>query len=94
MSEVRLAGQLVCKNADESAPVRRYLPAHIELTEAEPGCISFEVTPTEDPLIWIVTERFAHADAFTAHQARVAGSEWGRMTAGIARDYTVSGLTD
>lgn len=94
MNEVHLTGRLICKNNDESELVTQYLPTHIELTNAEPGCISFEVAPSGEPLIWTVEERFVDAEAFTAHQARVVLSEWGRMTADIERDYTVTGLAD
>lgn len=92
MGEVRLSGYLRCKNDSEAELVKEHLPAHIALTRAEPGCISFEVTPTADTLVWTVEECFADSDAFRAHQERVAASEWGAMTSGIARDYTVTGL--
>ena len=35
---------------------------------------------------------FQDAAAFTAHQQRVAGSEWGRATAGIERRYEIEGI--
>ena len=91
MNDVRLTGRLLCKSVHESELVRSHLPAHIQLTLAEPGCLSFDVSATEDPLVWSVSEHFVDAAAFTAHQARIAASEWGRMTAGITRDYTVTG---
>ncbi|MGD8194147.1 putative quinol monooxygenase [Herbiconiux sp. P18] len=86
---IRLSGQLVCRNAAEAAIVATQLPEHIELTRAEPGCLSFEVAATDDPLVWTVEERFASEDAFATHQARVAASEWGRSTAGIERQYEI-----
>jgi quinol monooxygenase YgiN len=92
MVEVRLTGELRCADADEARLVAEHLPAHVALTRAEPGCLSFEVTPTADPLVWTVAERFADEHAFRAHQARVAASEWGRRTAGIERRYSVEGL--
>ena len=91
MTHVRLSGQLVCKNDLEAQLVLEQLPEHVTLTLAEPGCLSFEVTRTADPLIWQVEERFEDQVAFAAHQARVAGSEWGRMTAGIERRYSIEG---
>lgn len=94
MSEVRLSGYLRCKNDSEADLVKEYLPKHIALTRAEPGCISFEVNPTANTLVWKVEERFASSGAFRAHQARVAVSEWGKMTSEIARDYTVTGLSE
>ena len=62
------------------------------LTRAEAGCISFEVTKTSDPMVWAVSERFVDAAAFEAHQARAAASDWAAQTAGIARDYTIRGM--
>ncbi len=66
------------------------LPAHIRLTRAEAGCVSFDVTPTQDPLIWDVCEIFTNRAAFDAHQARSAASNWAAETAGIRRDYTMT----
>ena len=57
---------------------------------ALPGCLHFTVTPTGDPLVWSVHERFVDQAAFDLHQARVQASEWGRATAGIERDYVVT----
>lgn len=93
MNDVTLTGELVCKNRDEAQLVAEYLPEHVTLTRAEPGCISFKVTPTDDPSVWRVDEHFEHELAFSAHQERVARSEWGRMTAGIERRYSIDGLS-
>lgn len=92
MSIITLTGRLICENQEQSARVRAQLPRHIELTRAEPGCLHFEVRKSDDPLVWDVTERFIDAASFAAHQARVGASEWGRETAGIARDYRITGL--
>ncbi|MEW9920777.1 putative quinol monooxygenase [Marimonas sp. MJW-29] len=89
---VTLNGYLRCANDAEAARVRAALEEHIRLTRAEPGCISFEVTATEDPLVWRVAEEFTDPAAFKAHQARAAASAWAQETKGIARDYTVEGL--
>ena len=64
---VCLSGDLICASAAEAAIVRQYLPEHIRLTRAEPGCLSFEVTQSGDPMIWRVAERFADRAAFDAH---------------------------
>lgn len=88
-SEVCLSGQLVCHTQNQADTVRDHLPLHLALTRAEPGCRSFNVTTTSNPLIWQVEESFEHAAAFEAHQKRVASSEWGRATAGIERNYSV-----
>ncbi|MFF1830421.1 putative quinol monooxygenase [Paenarthrobacter sp. NPDC058040] len=92
MNEVKLTGQLVCRDRDEVAVVVEHLAPHIELTLAETGCVSFQVNATADPLVWQVDEVFHDAASFRAHQARVAASDWGRATAGIERRYTVTGL--
>lgn len=94
MSEVQLSGYLTCKNSSEADLVVEYLPEHVALTRAEPGCISFVVEQSDNPLVWTVKERFTDSEAFRAHQARVAASAWGSMTSAIERDYTVVGLED
>jgi len=68
------------------------LNEHVQLTRAEAGCISFQVTPTEDPWIWDVAEQFTDPQAFDAHQLRVASSLWGQGTSGIKREYRIDGL--
>ncbi|UKF32495.1 putative quinol monooxygenase [Clavibacter phaseoli] len=93
MSDVRLTGQLVCKNCEERDLVVQNLPQHVKLTRAEPGCLAFEVTQTIDPLVWRVEEHFEGEEVFRAHQARVASSEWGRITSLIERRYVVEGLS-
>jgi quinol monooxygenase YgiN len=90
--EVTLTGTLICTTEDEAARVRTALDTHITLTRGEAGCLSFEVTQSEDPKIWSVSERFIDAAAFEAHQARAGASDWAIQTKGIARDYKVSGL--
>ncbi|SFN43516.1 putative quinol monooxygenase [Mycetocola miduiensis] len=92
MSEIHLTGQLICKSEDEARIVTFHLAEHIERTRAEPGCVSFEVTAAGDPLVWSVEERFEDERVFKLHQERVAGSEWGRVTAGIERRYSIEGL--
>ncbi|WP_233193141.1 GNAT family N-acetyltransferase [Cryobacterium sp. Y29] len=91
-SAVCLSGQLVCHTRDQADTVRDHLPLHLALTRAEPGCCSFNVTRTSNPLMWQVEESFEHAAAFEAHRERVASSEWGQATVGIERRYTVIGL--
>ncbi len=91
--DVTLTGTLTCKTSEEAARVRAALEMHIALTRAEPGCLSFEVTATADPLVWAVSERFADTAAFEAHQARARATDWARQTAGIARDYKITSMT-
>lgn len=92
MNPVCLTGQLVCKDSHEVSIVAQHLPLHIELTRGERGCLSFEVSPTQDPLIWQVDEEFQDPASFRAHQQRVAASTWGEATAAITRRYEVTGL--
>ncbi|WP_338723713.1 antibiotic biosynthesis monooxygenase [Devosia sp. XK-2] len=88
--QVRLSGTLICASQDECEIVRRHLAEHVRLTREEPGCLSFEVTQTEDPLIWRVEELFADQAAFDAHQVRTKASEWANKTMFIRRDYAIS----
>ncbi|MDY0828466.1 antibiotic biosynthesis monooxygenase [Microbacterium sp. BG28] len=94
MPRIQLTGILICANDEQAAIVATQLRRHIELTRAEAGCIRFDVTPTNDPLVWDVAELFATAEAFRVHQERVAASEWGAATAGIERKYTIVELAD
>jgi len=91
---VELTGRLVCADPAEADAVRRHLPEHVALTRSEAGCLRFAVEPTEDPLVWSVSELFADRAAFEAHQARVRSSRWFEATSGIARDYVVETVTD
>lgn len=91
---IRLSGRLICKTHAEARAVMMALPAHIRLTRAETGCLSFDVVPTEDPLIWQVDEAFADRAAFDAHQARAAATDWAAQTAGITRDYVITDAGD
>lgn len=92
MPDVRLHGYLVCSDEQDVVAVLEHLDAHIELTRAEAGCISFDVSRTDDPFVWRVEERFTDTVAFRRHQDRVAASDWGRATAGIERRYTIEGV--
>ena len=87
---IKLIGRLVCNSPKEAELVRQYLPKHSELTRAETGCVSFEVTETTDPLIWKVEELFTNQATFDAHQKRTKASVWGRETSAIAREYEIS----
>ncbi|MDN3935602.1 antibiotic biosynthesis monooxygenase [Arthrobacter sp. YD4] len=92
MNNVFLTGHLVCSDQEQVGVVAQHLPLHIKLTRAEPGCISFEVNPTQDPLIWQVNEQFQDSNSFRAHQRRVAESEWGRVSAHVDRHYEIDGF--
>ena len=87
---IRLTVQLTCADEGQTALVAAHLPEHIRLTRAEPGCISFEVRQSADPLVWDVAEVFSGRAAFEAHQARAAASAWGQATKGIERRYVIT----
>ncbi|MGO3715437.1 MAG: putative quinol monooxygenase [Glutamicibacter arilaitensis] len=92
MGTVILEGKLLCTDAAEVELVKKLLPEHIRLTKAEPGCISFTVTQSQDPWVWLVNEEFADGAAFEAHQQRATASTWGRRTSGLQRSYEVTGV--
>lgn len=74
---VRLSGFLRCASMEDVELVVRHLPEHIRLTRAEPGCLSFEVSQTDDPLIWRVEELLSIGTPliFTSSgHARLSGS--------------------
>ena len=87
---IKLTGRLICKNREETALVRRYLPEHIRLTKEEAGCLAFEVRETDDPLIWSVEELFTSQETFDAHQVRTKASTWGTETRAIAREDAIA----
>ncbi|WBL34541.1 antibiotic biosynthesis monooxygenase [Sinirhodobacter sp. HNIBRBA609] len=84
-----LSGRLICSDDAQAKIVRAHLPEHIRLTHLEPGCLSFQVTQTDDPLVWTVEEAFTDRAAFDAHQERTRVSDWGKATTGIPREYEI-----
>ncbi|MDR7125269.1 antibiotic biosynthesis monooxygenase [Pseudotabrizicola sp. 4114] len=91
---IRLKGHLICMTEAEAQTVRDHLPEHIRLTRLEPGCLSFDVAQTDDPLIWDVHESFRTRDDFDAHQTRTRESRWFEATRQILRDFRVEDLPD
>lgn len=91
---IRLRGHLICQSPEEAAAVRARLPAHTALSRAEPGCLSFDVTPTDDPLMFEVIETFRTRADFDAHQTRTRASAWFEATRQILRDFRVEELRD
>ena len=89
---VRLMGRLICGSVGDVEAVQTHLPEHIRLTTAEPGCISFTMFQSDDPLIWHVEECFFDKEAFEFHQQRTRASSWWTATASIPRDYEIAGL--
>jgi quinol monooxygenase YgiN len=91
MPHVVLTGFLICRSLEEADRVARLLPDHMRLTRAEPGCLAFEVIRSmADPVRFAVREIFACRSDFDAHIARVRGSDWGRATRGVLRDYVLT----
>ncbi|MCU0827510.1 MAG: antibiotic biosynthesis monooxygenase [Tabrizicola sp.] len=86
---IRVTGTLTCATAQEAETVRTHLPNHIRLSRAEPGCLTFDVTPTEDPLVWRLDESFVDRAAFEAHQARTRASDWFGATADLRRNFQI-----
>ncbi|WP_309663832.1 antibiotic biosynthesis monooxygenase [Tabrizicola sp.] len=84
---IRVTGRLICTTPEDADIVTRRLPDHIRLSRAEPGCLSFNVTRSADPLVWQLDETFASRAAFDAHQT--SASAWFAATAHLARDFWV-----
>ena len=91
---IRLSGRLVCMTEEERAAVLLHRPTHVQATRAEPGCISFTIDDTDDPLIFDVAESFRDRAAFDAHQTRTRDSAWFAATRHILRDFRVEELRD
>ncbi|MBL9047182.1 MAG: antibiotic biosynthesis monooxygenase [Tabrizicola sp.] len=87
---IRVTGRLICATEADAGVVQAMLPEHVRLSRAEPGCLSFEVVPSSDPLIWVLDESFADRAAFEAHQVRTLASAWFRATAHLKRDFQVT----
>ncbi len=76
---------------DRLDAVTAALQEHIRLTRAEPGCLSFDVTPHANIAgRFEVKEMFVDQEAFDHHQARAQASPWAETTRGIERHYTVT----
>lgn len=87
---IRVTGTLTCATAAQADTVRAYLPDHIRLSREEPGCLTFNVEATENPLVWRLDESFVDRAAFQAHQTRTRASAWFQATADLTRDFVVS----
>lgn len=85
---------MICMTQEELAAVQSHLAAHLALTRAEPGCLTFEVSPTDDPMIYEVMEAFRDRASFDAHQARTRESAWFAATRGILRDFRMEEIGD
>lgn len=84
---VALNGRLICQDTAQMMAALTYLPEHSRLSRAEPGNLRFDLAQSDDPLIWTLSELFADAEAFAAHQTRMKDSDWGRASGDIRRDF-------
>lgn len=91
---IRLRGHLVCATEAEAQAIRAHHQAHITQSRAEPGCLTFDITPTDDPMVWEVMEAFRTRADFDAHQARTRESPWFEATRSILRNFRVEELRD
>lgn len=87
--KVRVVGKMDLP-ANRRAAALAELPNHIQLTQAEPGCLLFNVSVGDEQLR--VDEVFADQAAFEAHQSRIIGTKWAAVTIGLRREYKVSEL--
>lgn len=91
---IRVRGQLLCTTEAELAAVTQHLPAHIAASRAEPACLTFDISPTDDPMVFEVMESFRDRAGFDAHQARTKASPWWDATQDIPRAYRMEELGD
>ncbi len=72
----------------DRANFERALPEHSRLTNAEPGCIFFEVIKSSNVEgRYIVNETFDDEAAYQAHVDRTQQTEWFEITRNIKRSY-------
>jgi len=73
---------------EDRADFARALPEHSRLTNAEPGCHYFRVTPHPDiEGRYLVEEAFDDEAAYQAHGIRTRQTEWAQITRNIKRSY-------
>jgi quinol monooxygenase YgiN len=91
---IRLRGHLLCQSDADLAIVQKYLPDHIALSRAEPGCLSFDVTQSDDPMVWEVMESFRTRADFDTHQTRTRASAWWEASRDIPRAFRMEEVGD
>lgn len=92
MNKVTLSGHILVPES-ELAEIRKLLGTHTKLSQAEEGCLTFDVTEHSTEIgRFDVYEEFSSTPAFEFHQKRVHESEWGARTKNAQRFYTVQGL--
>lgn len=91
---IRVRGHLRCMTTDEADAVSAHVAEHIALSRAEPGCLSFHIAATDDPMVWALDETFRDRPSFDAHQARTRDSAWFAATRSVLRDLRIEDLPD
>ena len=84
--QVALSGLLICADLAQLKIVLDHVARHIAASRAEPGCLFFDISQSDDPLIWRVEELYTSEDALQAHKARTKASLWAEKTAMLTRD--------
>lgn len=87
---ITLTGTLTCPTPDDLKIVETYLPDHITLSRAEPGCVRFDAVQTADPMVWQIDETYTDKAAFEAHQTRNRASIWWQKSQGLVRDFKIT----
>lgn len=87
---IHLTGTLTCPTLDDLTVIKTYLPDHIALSRAEPGCVIFEAVQTTDPMVWQIDETYTDRTSFDAHQTRNRASIWWEMSQGLVRDFKIT----
>ena len=87
---ITLTGTLTCPKPDDLKIVESYLPDHITLSRAEPGCLRFDAVQTTDPMVWQIDETYIDTAAFEAHQTRNRASIWWQKSQSIVRDFKIT----
>lgn len=71
---IHLRGQLIRMTYAKAEAARTHLPAHIRQIRAEARCLMFDVSATDDPMVYEVMEAFRDRPSFDAHQPRTRDS--------------------
>ena len=89
---IAISGRIFCANQIEAELLASLLEEHTQLTRAEPGCLSFNMSRTADPLVWLLDEAFNDEEAYQAHLSRTRSTPWYGATAHLRRDVKITGL--
>lgn len=90
MSKVILRGYILVLPAERDQ-IKAALATHIQLTQAEPGCLVFSVVESAiNECRFDVYEEFIDDAAFEFHQQRVQQSAWGALSKNVERCYQIT----